>query len=410
MHRNLWLATAAMAVAGAMGGVAPPAQAQTVDDDGYELQAVLDVRHDSNVANASAARAELRGIEQEDQVISPAIRASIRKAIGRHSVQANAYAGYDFYMRNTRLNRERISLNAGALVNASICELSPQLSYSRRQSELGDALFFADPSVAVENTQSEQSYGLNASCGAPVGLRAEGGATYSKGYNSNALRETSDFESTLYRAGLGYRQPSIGTLSLYASQQQTEFPNRVIGGVRDEFEVTRIGGSFERNIGARLSGKVEVYNVNVDAASGIGNDFEGLGYRADLTLRASDRTRAKLSIAKDVQTALNNDALYTTDGSYGFSVSQALGSRLVLDAGYVLRDRQYVYSTFVPPIGDETLLDDKLHTVTATLGYDTQRPLRFSLYGGYESRQANGEFFDYDGYFVGLNIAYTLGR
>ncbi|MCP9222072.1 outer membrane beta-barrel protein [Erythrobacter sp. LQ02-29] len=391
--------------------MASAAHAQSVKDDMLSLGFELQLRHDSNVANSSDERTAQRGLVKAEQIISPAATIALRRAFGPHSVQLSGYVGYDFHTRNTRLDSERISLDATGDIKASLCRVSPTISYSRAQSELGYQLLDTDPTLVVDNTQSEQTYSADLSCGPPIGLRAQGGFGYSRGDNSNLRRQTSDYETYNYRTGVGYTQPSIGEISLYVSKQDTTFPNRVFsGGERDGYTVRRYGASFARDIGARLSGSFGYYYIDVDSRAPVSRDFQGSGYNLDLSLVATPRTRLRFNINKDVQTALNNDALYTRTGSYGVAADYAVNERLTIDAGYRFENRRYVYSGFLAPVADRALLNDKFQTVTANATYRPSQKLSFTLFGGYENRNANGTFFDYDGYFVGLTGRIALVR
>lgn len=386
-----------------------PAIAQTVQEDRLGLEFVLELRHDSNIARASPDRAEQRDIELSDQIISPALRLDAYKSLGPHTVFASAYAGYDFYARNSRLDKERLALQGGAALDLRPCEITPTVDFSRRRSEFLNQPIIGDPLAAIDNVQTEQSYGVGASCGGVLGLRPEAGLSYTKGHNSNPLRELADFESVQGRLGVGYRHPSIGNLSLYYSKQRTKFDNRVLNGRHERYEVERIGLSAQRDIGAKLAWNSQIYLVNTSSGFS-GNGFEGLGYNAALTFRATPQLRARASFGRDVQTSLNNDALYTINETYGADLDYVVNQRLSLRGGYTLTNRDYTYSSFFEPLPPEVLLDEKLHTVNVGADYRRSDRLGFSLFGGYQKRQANGVLYDYDGYFVGVGISVGLIR
>lgn len=382
--------------------------AQTVQDDQLRLEFVLDLRHDSNVTNISQARAEALGLQQSDQIASPALQLNARKTLGLHSIRATAYAGYDFYASNSRLNNERLAAQAAADLNLRPCEFTPSIDFSRRRSEFGSLAVIGDPLATLNNTQTEQRYGISGSCGGVVGLRPEAGLSYTKGNNSALIRQTADFESVQARLGIGYRHPSIGDLSLYYSQQETRYDNRAIGGVKERYEVERIGLSARRDIGARLAWDGQVYLVNTSSV--FGQDFEGVGYSVGLTLRVTPQLRARGNFGRDVQTSLNNDALYTLDKLYGVNLDYAVNSRLNLNGGYSLTKRNYTYSSFFGPLPPEVLRNETLHMVNFSATYRRSERLGFSLFSGYKKRTANGALYDYDGYFVGIGVTMALAR
>ena len=399
-----------IALGGIFLGLPIQAQAQSIVPDRLSLGFQLDLRHDSNVANSSAERAAARDLERSDQIISPAATLAVEQAIGRHSITGNAYVGYDFHARNPRLDSERIALSSGMNLDFRYCEVMPSVSYTRAQSDLGNLILLDDELLQTENIQSEQQYGVNLSCGGIVGLRPQAGVSYSKGDNSSLLRQRSDFHSFQYSAGLGYRQPSVGDLSVIYSKTKTRFQNRLIDGMHDGYDVQRVTGSIRRDIGARLSGDAHASWISTSARAGLGQNFEGIGYGAGLTLRATPQMQIRANINRDVQTSLNNDALYTLDESYGVDMDYALNSRISLNAGYTLEQREYEYSEFLAPLPADALLDETYHRVTGGINYRRTDRMGLSLYGGYEKRAANGTLFDYDGYFVGLRLNYAFTR
>jgi hypothetical protein len=84
-----------------------PAQAQ---ERPLAITLSADVEHHDNAARASAAQAALRGLERSDTIFRPAIGITLQKTAGLATFDLDANLGYDFYARNTQLNREHLSL------------------------------------------------------------------------------------------------------------------------------------------------------------------------------------------------------------------------------------------------------------------------------------------------------------
>lgn len=405
VRKSKYICSAAL---GSLVLFAAPAMAQSSSQDRLALDLLVDARYDSNVYNISSDRDELDNIEMGDWLVSPALRLSLQKTLGQHSLNASAYAGYDFHASNSDLNRERLSLQLGGRFNLAPCEVSPHVGFSRHRSEYGSYFVTTDPLVDVKNIQTEQTYGLNASCGGVLGLRPEAGVSYTKGDNSAFARQFSDFETVEGRLGLGYRHPSLGNISAYYSKAKTTFDNRIINGEKEGYDVDRIGLSAQRDIGARLAWDGSLYYVTTST----GNDggFDGLGYQLGVTMRVTPQLRARAQLGRDVQTSLNNDALYTVDNTYGITFDYAASNWLSFNAGYNRTDRDLTYSTFFGPLPIEILQEEKLDRFDLGATYQRSDRLAFTLYGGYEKRTADREFFNYDGYFVGLRATIGLLR
>lgn len=401
MRHSKYICSASLGLALLMS---QPALAQASSNP-IALNATLDVRHDSNVLNISDEWADLRQAETSDWIISPGLQLSVNKNLGRHTVRAAAYAGYDFYASNSDLNRERLSLQASSVLDLAPCELSPNVRFSRSRSEFGNYLVVDDPIEDLDNIQTQQRYGANVSCGGILGLRPEAGVSYTKGDNSSLRRRFADFETVEGRVGLGYRHPSIGNISTYYSKSKTTYDNRITDGRKERYEVDRIGVSAQRDIGAKLAWDGQIYHVST--STGVADGFNGLGYQVGVTLRATPQLRVRANLGRDVQSSLNNDALYTVDTTYGLSVDYAANQVLSFNAGYSLVDRDLTYSTFFGPLPIEVLQEEKLHAFDVGATYRRSDRLAFTLYGGYEKRTADRDLFNYDGYFVGLRA--TLG-
>lgn len=402
--------TFALSLALVASGTASSVHAQDVADSSFQLGFQLDGRYDSNVANTNDARAELTRVDGSDFIISPSLFMNINKEVAGFELQGNVSLGYDFYAENSELDSERLFADLQGETRLGFCSVQPGLSFRRQQQELFDRAFVDDAALALDNVQTVQEYRLDLGCGQEIGIRALGGVAYERGDNSNEIRNLSDYESFTYSAGIGYRQPSIGALDIYASQEKTDYENRIVDGVQDSYEVRRYGASFERDIGARLKGRIEGFVIDLDAPGTTGPNFNGTGWNFDLSATLGARVTSYVTLGQDVQPVLNNDALYMKARNWGAGVSFALNDRATLNGAYARLERDYVYSDLLPADEDTPLLDDSLDQFTGSVDFRGSGRLGFSLYGGYENRSSNDAFYDYDGFFAGVKMRYLLIR
>lgn len=394
----------------AVAALHAPLQAQDTSDDSFQLGVEIDVRHDSNVSNVSPDDAELRGITQSDQIITPSAFMAFDRGFGDTRLRGSASVGYDIYMENSQLNAERIQAELSALTRVVVCDIEPGASFQRRQAELGDRFLVVDPDGTTDNVQTVQEYRVDVRCGKEIGLRAIGGVSYQSGKNSNEFREFSDYDSFVYTAGVGYEHPSVGTVEVYAAHEETEYENRIVNGIQDRYDVRRFGGSFERDIGANLSGRIEGFFIDLETPGGVGSEFQGAGWDFDLSATLGPRVKAGINLGRDVQPVLNNEALYSKAKTWGGDLSYAMSETISANLAYSMRERDYVYSELTPPSDIAPLLGDTLHLIRGSIDYQSEGGLGGSLYGGYENRDANDDFYDYDGFFVGLKLRYILAR
>ena len=408
---SIWkLASAVSGVSLIAMMTATTAYAQDDGSGDFEVGIELDTIYESNVANLSDERLQLANIERSDIIVSPSVFLNLNKEIGGFSLRGSASLGYDFYTKNSRLDSERALVSLDGETRISLCTVEPGLSFRRQQNDLGNRFFIDTPDLVLDNVQTVQEYRLNVGCGQEIGIRALGGVSFEKGDNSNEIRQLSDFESLTYHTGLGYHHPTIGELDLFVSKEETTYRNRVLDGIEDGYEVRRYGATFERDIGARLKGRVEGFLVDVDTNLGGNTDFKGTGFNFDLSATLGARTSAFLKFGQDVQPVLNNDALYMKARNFGVGASFAVNERVTLNGSFTRLDRYYAYSEFLPQDDDVPLLADKLDQFTASADYRGPGRFGFSLYGGYENRSANDDFYNYSGLFAGMKLRYLLIR
>ena len=407
LYRNVVSFASCSAIAVALS--APAVNAQEAASDGFQFGVELDTQYDSNVGNLSEERAATREIQSDDVIFTPSIFASVNKTFGRFALRGNASLGYDFYAENTRLNSERAFADLTGETRLSLCTVQPGLSYRRQQNELGDRFFSDVADVPLDNVQTVQRYALDVACGREFGLRAIGGVAYEEGDNSAVEREFSDYNRMTYTAGLGYQHPSLGELDVFASKEDTDYDNRILDGFMDSYDVKRYGVTLSRNTGARITARVSAFMIDVDAPA-TGEDFEGLGWDVGVTARVGARTSFFYDMGQDVQPVLNNDALFMENRDWGAGASYALSERTTLSGSYRRSRKQYVYSDFLPPDDANPLLADTFDRIDASADFKGSGPLEFSLYGGYEKRSSNDDFYEYDGVFAGVRVRYLLGR
>jgi Putative beta-barrel porin 2 len=356
------------------------------------------VRHDSNIVKSDAVRAAARGLTREDQRVTPALVVDIYRPFGRNSVSLVGSAGYDFHRRNQQLDRERIALDGGLNLAASICELNLDAGISRRQSDLGDFGFIPGVgSDATKNAETILRYGASTSCGPEIGIRPTASISRTEGDNSALLRERADYDTTTYSTGIAYRHPSVGMVQLFVSRSDTKYPNRLIGGTKDGYRLRSYGGRFEREIGSRLRGSVEVAYTDLDGRSALTRSFGGLTWNGSLTANVSPQFQLRGMIGRAVKSSLVSDSAYNVEKNYSVDGTYAINPRLSLKGGYSAQPRRYFYSGPVPV---NTLTRETRHTVFSGLEYKRSERLSFYVDGGHERRTAPGTLFDYKNTFA----------
>lgn len=377
------------------------------------LTAVAQVRHDSNVAHASAARAAARGISQSDQRFSPNMKVDIGLPFGAQNFSLSGGIGYDFYRRNTRLNRERIQLNSALAMHFARCNPSLNSMVNRRQSDLADSGATAGVGVGtVRNTEMQWSVGGTLSCGKSFGLRPTVGYTYQKENNSALQRKITDKNISTYMVGMGYVHPSIGDIQLFAQQRDTRYDNQILAnGEENGTRQRSYGVSFSRNIGSRFQGAVSVSLSDVKSRQAGVAGFNGLNWSADLTAKATPRLQVHAVVDRSISSALAIASNYNVSTNYALDATYAVSPLISVQAGYstTKRDFQGSFGVFSPGVTGQNLLStDRKNILFGSINYNFSPKLKFILDGGHETRNANGSFYDYKNNRVALRAELSL--
>lgn len=375
------------------GGMPRLADAQTVRP--LTISAGIDVRHSDNVARTTASRATQRGIKPSDQIVSPTLDIALLKQMGRNQLSLNGNAAYDFYTRNSFLNRERISVAGSGIFNVSRCSLTLAPSFARRQSDLGEiAIPTTGGQSAVTNVQTTQQYAGTLECGGNIGIRPVVGIEREIANNSNDFRRLSNNRRTHYTLGLGYAQPILGKVQLLYAADTVRYPNRPeINGDDDGYTTNQIGGRFERAIGANLQGSLQVNYLSLRTPRTDASDFSGVTYSVGLVATLADRLKLAINLDRAAQPALQTDAAYRIARRWDFSATYALSSLLSVDASAGFAKRQYVgeRSTFGPP-----LLNDRSNIYSGRVNYIFSPRLKLAAEVRYQDRSSGSTFYDYN--------------
>ncbi|MCT2398409.1 hypothetical protein [Novosphingobium mangrovi (ex Huang et al. 2023)] len=361
--------------------------------------------YDGNVVRGTEDLALQRDLKRRDFRFTPSVDADIYQPLGPGYVSLTGSVGYDFYARNTRLNRERIDANLGAGGVFGPCGVETKAGVSRKQSELGDLNTAPGVNGSTKNTETRFSGGTMVGCGGFVGIKPYVLMDFETARNSAQQRKGSDYNSVTYGGGLMYSQPSIGELRVFATQRDVDFVNR------DQFDyfgapklrIRSAGGQFSRDIGARLGAFVMVAYTNLKQ-QGVGagkNGFDGLTWQARLTLKASDRLSLKATASQDTIPTLGFNVDYMKRTDYGLQADMDLNSRMSLRVMASHRTRDFKYSPLATMIN---ITHDRLNSIGAALKIEPIGPFSLSLDAMYENRNADLAIYDYDALRAGITL------
>ncbi|WP_225206450.1 porin family protein [Novosphingobium huizhouense] len=409
-------------------GAAPGAFAQTLDPSALafdpsgltfdrpaprlHIAGAVDAHYDSNVARASDAVTERRNLDKSDFVLSPSINADIVAPTSAATFTLAGSVGYNFYLRNSRLNRERIDLNATAQRRIAICDVGLNAGIARRQTDLGDLQILNDDGTLIDggegtivNTETQWRVGGTISCGAAVGIEPNAYANYRQLRNSAEVRKFNNANVFDYGGGVAYASPAFGRIGVFAGRTDFNYTDRAsdpLFAATDRFHYSYIGAKLDRRLGARLQVQGQVTYTRVSVPGRDLSRFDGLNWNIAAQLRVGGSTRVSVATARsiDVSAGFRSDFARTT--IYSGKVERALTARTRLTFTALRRERDFAQ---VQSAGFPLAANDRTDQLGLALGFEKSQRLNFAGYVQGQRRRSDLAALDYDAVQVGLTAS-----
>jgi hypothetical protein len=229
--------------------------------------------------------------------------------------------------------------------------------------------------------------------------------------NSDSLREVSNHHSDAVSGGISYGNQTLGSLGLIANYQRTVLPNRptfLPGRIGDSFEVTGYGLTYDRSLGARLKGQIQVTDSTLrrrQAPPGTRLKTSGLNYNAALAYSVNPRLLLSLSATRAFQPSNRPGRLYDLMTGTQLDARYQLGTRFQIGLGGAFQDlNSNVDSTFAFTQPTKS----RLYAEFASIQYRQSRLLSVQLALRHEERTANLSAFNYDDTRATLSLNLSL--
>ncbi|MFD1610315.1 outer membrane beta-barrel protein [Sphingomonas tabacisoli] len=383
------------------------------------IRADVDVNYDSNVYGVSDQLAPTRlvgGRSKDDISITPSLQLDILLPLGRQSVFARGGIGYDFFTKNSELNRARINMDVGAnLQVTNFCTTTIDGTYLRTRSNAGDVVDPVDGSVLrLNNTEEFKSIGARADCGSGFGISPGLGYRHSETRNSKSAFKFNDSNQDSFDGSIGYQRPTLGRLSIYGSYSTGEYLNRDILGLpvqltglpHDGVKSYSAGGRFERNIGSRISGVLSLGYSWVDPKAQASKKFRGSSYSAQINVIPTNRMSLDLLASRSAELSNTTFASFSITEVYALNGTYRLNPRIALNFGASQQTRDFRQTaTAANPI-----TNDKFTRFYGGFVYDLNRRIRLNGLVSQQHRGANDARFRYSNTTASLGVSLSLGR
>ncbi len=387
--------TAGVVIAGSAGS------ALAAETKPLTIEVSANALYDSNVVRGSDASADSRGLDKEDVKFAPTVDVTLNRSLGRHSLTAVGSLGYEFYLHNTRLNRERLKADVNLGMRLPFCAADLRSSVARRQSDLADiGVIPGDEEASSDNAETYLSAGASVSCGGAVGFRPTAIVDWSRASNSAEIRKNSDNTSFSYGGGVQYTQPAIGDITFYIGRREVRYPNRdiILTPAIQRYNQSRYGVIVSRDVGSRVKLDGEVMYTRATFEGGV-EPFSGVNWRLGATVSFA-QLQLNAETSRSIDPSLGFIANYVLQTNNSLTASYYINPRLSASLGGQISVRDYNYD---PSVIEVRILHDNIKRIRLALAYTATPRISIGLSGTYQKRDADGVFYDYDGYQIGFS-------
>jgi len=301
-----------LGVFGVLGALPAAAQQQRDEsaperEQGLRIQPSVEVAYDDNVYRVDSDTED----PVDDVIVTPMVELLYDRDVGPRAFSLRGLLGYERFLSEGERSKPRLELEGSArFLIAGTCSVRPHASYRQRRADYGDI------NSRTENLQRFSTLELAADCERP-GLYPVAAFRRDTTRNDDAF-DYADQTSTLYRGGIGYNKPSLGTLTAYFEHLESERPGL---GVENRYDA--YGLSFARSVSPLTSIDADLRWMHVTSSSAAVGSYDGPGWMLRITNTAIPRVRLAVSTERGIV----NDSLIAT----GFAIRTA--HRISADVG-----------------------------------------------------------------------------
>jgi hypothetical protein len=369
---------------------------------GLKITGQMAVEYNDNIARRPGdVPLSPRYNSRDDWSFRPNVSISAGRALGRQTLFVNGSVGRDYYVHNTRLNRDRMAINGG--VNWALgvrCGGRVQGGYSQRGTQFGAFV------EVVPSTQKRWSFQAGGTCRTATGLSANlNYSRYSVRNETDVLlssidRSFADVNTQRLSGGIGYPLGVRGEIGIQGQWQEHEYinqllPNGAINGSNtygaNVFANYRLGSSL------RLTGGLGRSWVRRN--HGLADTFSGTTWNLGLNY-IGPRLGANVSMGRSANGSNGGASNYSIGKFLNGSVNYRANDRLHFVAGYAHDNQDY--HGFSPLPQTEPIRTSTMDRYFVGTDYRLNRILGLSLDYQHQRRKSEPGLFSYSANVVTL--------
>jgi hypothetical protein len=280
------------------------------------------------------------------------------------------------------------------------CQLTPRVSYMRRQSDLQDLTV-----VITKNTAEDISVGMDVVCNGFGRLVPSASVQQTWSNNSSSGLLSSDYQSFSAHAGLGYQAGSFGTISLVGQYADTQYDNRFVPLVaslqRDGYKVYSGGVHYEKPLGATLEIGASVYQTSL-SYDGLGSNFSGITYDGTITYRPDSRLDLTAHFGRQTSPSNYLNAAYSIDQILSADAHYRVTSRLLAGLGVSNTKQNFEGSNL---IFATDLTKQSVTSFYGSLGFNVTSRMNLAFVARNVQRHADLAAYNYADNQIGLTLS-----
>lgn len=291
--------------------------------------------YESNPARGSANAAAVRGLQDDEIIVSPSLTVSYSHNVGLQGLTVSGVFGYDEHTKNSHLNAEHIDFSATAsrAVGAR-CSVNGAAAVHRGQSNLENVSITVSKDVVT-------TYNLSAgeSCATATGITESVQVTHSASHNSDSTMV--DFNTTGVSGSVGYANDVIGNVGLLVSYNKTSYVDipTVSIGTPNGVKSTSVGVTLSRPLGARLSGNASAsyttshQDSRPDQLVQTKSSYSGLTASAGLNYLLGPRLQLGAQLSRNITGSAYQNVGYAIDTDASLTAHYTVSSRISANLG-----------------------------------------------------------------------------
>jgi len=363
----------------------------------------LNVTYDTNVGRTNDALSALRGINPEDEIVTPTALFEVVQPIGRNAAFLQGFAGYDFHAENHILNHVNTNVTGGGLLSTGPCHTTGYGQFTAVQSDLADA-----SQTVTKNLLETTTGGGQVTCGQQRGFNAQLVGTYTDVVNSASRQKVADRRGNNITLQVGYGNNTLGNLSLIGTYSEQVFPDRINakGTFGDSYWSELLGVSYQRQLGSKIKVQAQVgQNVikRASAPAGIPLKIRGANYAVLTDYRMSSRLEFLLQGQRQFQPSNRPGKLVDLVTRVDASGIYSLGTRITVTLAGFWEDMKANQDT--SPNALPTINRSRRTGEALTLRYRQTARLSETLDVRHEDRDTDFAPFNYSDTRVSLTLA-----